>query len=278
MAGDSRSNSDGRCDQRRLIGEANIRTSIRSTRTCCGKTGGRGVFDFARKDFGSEAETIANAFDEDSERLFRAGAIGRERQSRRAFPQADGDAQAKIARRKDYCTGNKNRAENNPVRKNRPKSTKVGFTAQPKFDWRQFAFGFQPLPQLPQPSQDETPEIKFTQTDNEISASGETSKNFETAEAKGKRTQKAETRHINDGTNIGIEIKNTTIIEAVSKTRRRNFSHRNRDDVGRARCRVPGRGRRYARDGKGQSRHENRFQPGAVRRRQFRPIRNQRRN
>jgi hypothetical protein len=76
---------------------------------------------------------------------------------------------------------------------------------------------------LPQPPQDGTPEIKFTQTDKEIIATGEAKKSFETADVKGTRTQKAETRHINDGAKFGIEIKNTQIIEAVSKTDGKTF-------------------------------------------------------
>jgi hypothetical protein len=172
------------------------------------------------KIFGSEAERMADAFDEDSERLFQDVTTGASR-------KADESLQKQIKERKEKPRAKtiiepevKTAPKAKPVRKTAPRSKRVGFHAPPKLDWRQFAFGFQPLPQQPQ---DGTPEIKFTQTDKEIIATGEAKKSFETADVKGTRTQKAETRHINDGAKFGIEIKNTQIIEAVSKTDGKTF-------------------------------------------------------
>ncbi|MBB6097555.1 hypothetical protein HNR42_000972 [Deinobacterium chartae] len=60
------------------------------------------------------------------------------------------------------------------------------------------------------------PDIQVQENDREIRAQGSDTKRFETKEARGTRTQKAETRYIKDGRSFGVEIKNTQIIEAVS--------------------------------------------------------------
>ncbi len=95
---------------------------------------------------------------------------------------------------------------------------KFGFHVQPKIDWRQLAFGFQPVPQ-----QDGTPDIKMTETDKEIKAQGSDKKTFETAEAKGTRTQNVETKYTKDGKTFGVEIKDTQVIDAVSKPDGKSF-------------------------------------------------------
>ena len=86
-----------------------------------------------------------------------------------------------------------------------------------KLDWRQLAFGFRP------PPQESKPQIEMTETDKEIKATGETKKGFETKEAKGTRTQKAETRYTKDGKTFGVEIKSTQVVEAVSKADGKSF-------------------------------------------------------
>ena len=106
-----------------------------------------------------------------------------------------------------------------PVKRVAPRTGRRGFVgAPPRFDWRQIAFGFQSLP-----SQDEKPEIKMTETDKEIKAEGTNKKAFETKDAKGTRTQKAETRYIKDGKTFGTYIKNMSVIEAVSKPDGKSF-------------------------------------------------------
>src|SRR5690606_15034806 len=80
------------------------------------------------------------------------------------------------------------------------------------------AFGFQLINDEPA-----TPSIQMTETDKEIKAEGADRKNFETKDAKGTRTQTASTRYIKDGKTFGVEIKNTQIIEAVSKPDGKSF-------------------------------------------------------
>ncbi len=166
--------------------------------------------------FGDEAGSAAAAFDEDAEQLLlavnRAGAqkaedrLQREIKERKEKPGAKQPVGAPTVKTTSPAA--------KPKPKARPagKSRKIGFNRQPQLNWRQLAFGFQPLP-----TQDIVPEIKITETDKEIISSGEAKKSFETKEARGTRTQKAETRYIKDGATFGVEIKNTQIIEAVSK-------------------------------------------------------------
>src|SRR4030095_10672590 len=61
------------------------------------------------------------------------------------------------------------------------------------------------------------------ETDKEIKAEGSDKKSFETKDAKGTRTQKAETKYTKDGKTFGMEIKNNQIIEAVSKPDGKSF-------------------------------------------------------
>ena len=166
--------------------------------------------------FGGDAETALNQFDEDAAQLFEAVTEGASR-------KAEESLEKQIAGRREKPGPNSVTAPElkaNPKKKSVTKTTsrKLGFKAQPKFDWRHFAFGFQPLPK-----QDEKPEIKFTETDKEIKAEGSDKKSFETKEAKGTRTQKTQTRYIKNGESFGVEIKNTEIIEAVSKADGKSF-------------------------------------------------------
>jgi hypothetical protein len=171
------------------------------------------------KFFGGDAGATMSRFDEDSERLLQAVTTG-------ASQKAEENLRKQIAERKEKpkvqtIVEPKTKPKNapKPVKKIPPKSGKVSSYSQSKLDWRHFAFGFQPLPS----PQDEQPEVKFTQTDKEIIAQGEQKKNFETKDARGTRTQKAESRYTKDGTTFSVEIKNTEIIEAVSKTDGKSF-------------------------------------------------------
>jgi hypothetical protein len=170
------------------------------------------------KIFGSAAGEATNALDENSEQLFQAVT---DAASQKAVERLD----EQIARRQEKSNTKaviapelKTNPARKPFKKPAVKSRKVGFNIQPKADWRQLAFGFQPLR-----LQDEKPDIKMTETDKEIKAEGSGKKSFETKDAKGTRTQKAETRYIKDGKTFGMEIKNTEIIEAVSKPDGKSF-------------------------------------------------------
>jgi hypothetical protein len=168
------------------------------------------------KIFGGEAQTAADALAENSARLFRA--VG-EAASLKAEQSLDEQIEARKEKPKTKpivapLPKTKPATKGKPV----PKSRKIGFHTTPEFDWRQLAFGFQPLA-----PPDEKPEIKMTETDKEIKATGEDKKSFETKDAKGTRTQKAETTYLKDGKTFGVEIKNTQIIEAVSKPDGKSF-------------------------------------------------------
>jgi hypothetical protein len=62
------------------------------------------------KIFGSEAETMADAFDEDSEQLFQAVTTGRAGKPTKVC-KSNQRAQGKTARENDYRAGSKDRAE-----------------------------------------------------------------------------------------------------------------------------------------------------------------------
>jgi hypothetical protein len=104
-----------------------------------------------------------------------------------------------------------------PVKKAMPRSKKYGFAPSPDLDWRRSAFGFQPL------AAQQGPDIKMTETDQKVHAVGTDKKSFETKDAKGTRTQKAETTHTKDGKVFGMEIKDDQVIEAVSKPDGKSF-------------------------------------------------------
>ena len=165
--------------------------------------------------FGEDAATLAAEFARDSEAMFTAVAdAGSER--------AESSLERTITERNE-SPGPKPVV--NPVKKARPAKKRGnrarGFTFEPTPGWRQLAFGFAPLLQ-------QTPDIHVTENDKEISAKGSQKKSFETNEAKGTRTQNVETKYIKDGRTFGIEIRDTQLIEAVSKpdgkTFRREFS------------------------------------------------------
>ena len=101
--------------------------------------------------------------------------------------------------------------------KGRRRASMHTFESTPQMDWRNLAFGFAAF------TQDEKPEIKMTETDKEIKAEGSNKKSFETKEAKGTRTQKSETKYTKDGKTFGVEIRDTQVIEAVSKPDGKSF-------------------------------------------------------
>jgi hypothetical protein len=111
---------------------------------------------------------------------------------------------------------------NGPVKKpvpakGRRRASLHTFQPTPQVDWRSLAFGFASF------TRDEKPEIKMTETDKEIKAEGTDKKSFETKDAKGTRTQKSETKYTKDGKTFGVEIKDTQVIEAVSKPDGKSF-------------------------------------------------------
>lgn len=175
--------------------------------------------ELLEKIFGGDSEAAANVFDENSEQLFQAVTTG-------ANQKAEENLEKQITERKEKPSATPiiapevktNPATKKPVRKAVPKR-KLSFNVQSKPDWRQFAFGFQPLTRR----QDDKPDIKMTETDKEIKAEGTDKKSFETKDAKGTRTQKSETRYVKDGKTFGVEIKDTQVIEAVSKADGKSF-------------------------------------------------------
>lgn len=171
------------------------------------------------KIFGDEAAAAAGALDEDSGRLLQAVVEAAGRRAEESLEaQTKGRRERPASRpvvtpdaKTDPAPGAK------PRRRPAAKSKKVASADLLRLDWRQLAFGFQPLPQGAKP------EVQMTETDKEIKATGETRKSFETAEAKGTRAQKAETRYTKDGKTFGVEIKSTEIVEAVSKADGKSF-------------------------------------------------------
>ena len=163
--------------------------------------------------FGEDAEAAAQAFDDGSAALVQAVAVA-------AGDRADEILEKQIAERKEKPSSQPIVAPAVlPVKEAAPRTRRMGFDARPQIDWRQLAFGFQPFNRR----QDEKPDVKMTETDKEIKAEGSNKKSFETKDAKGTRTQKAETRYTKDGKTFGVEIKDTQIIEAVSKPDGRSF-------------------------------------------------------
>ena len=112
------------------------------------------------KMFGSDAEGAAAVFDEGSVELLQAVTSG-------TIEKAEESLENQISQRKEKTKqapvvepGAKPNPARKPVRKPAPRSKKLGFHIPPQMDWRQFAFGFQPLTR-----QDGTPDIKMTETD-----------------------------------------------------------------------------------------------------------------
>jgi hypothetical protein len=165
--------------------------------------------------FGADADATVKRFDEDAESLLRAvTSSAGEKAAERLQKQID-ERREKISAR-PIVEPKPAPTNKTPVKRAAPKSKRLGFNQPTTLDWRRFAFGFQPLPS--RSAQEDGHEVKFKETDKELIAEGEARKNFETKEAKGTRTQKAESRYTKDGKTFGVEIKNTEIIEAVSKT------------------------------------------------------------
>lgn len=167
--------------------------------------------------FGNEADAAAAVavFDAESEQLLQAVSAAGGRKAHERLQQQIRESKEKsagqITATPKTIAPSKTKVPTKPV----PPSRKISSSGLPRLDWRQLAFGFQPIAQQP--------EIKFTETDKEIIATGQDKKSFETKDARGTRTQSAESRHIKDGAVFGVEIKNTQIIEAVSKTDGKSF-------------------------------------------------------
>ncbi|HEV2863082.1 MAG TPA: hypothetical protein VGX48_18850 [Pyrinomonadaceae bacterium] len=183
--------------------------------------GGRdGVFDaLLEKIFGDEAGAAAEALGGGSGQLIRAVAEGAGRRAEVSLEEQIKGRTERPAAKPAAAPGVKTDGvpRTKPGRGPAAGPKKSASLAPPKLDWRQFAFGFMPLPQ------EEKPDIKMTETDKEIKAEGEAKKSFETKEAKGTRTQKAETRYTKDGKTFGVEMKDTQVIEAVSKADGKSF-------------------------------------------------------
>jgi hypothetical protein len=171
--------------------------------------------------FGDAAEEAAAALDDDSEQLLQSVAGGAGRRAEESLEAQIRERGERPGARPVVEPRAKPKRAPTAGPKGRPaaKSKQAGFRGLPKSDWRQLAFGFRPLPQ----PQDERPEIKMTETDTGVHATGSDKKSFETKDAKGTRTQQVETRYIKDGKTFGVEINNTQIIEAVSKADGKNF-------------------------------------------------------
>ena len=169
--------------------------------------------------FGDEAAAAASVFDEGSLKLIEGVAEGAGEKARESLEEQIRGRRERPAAKPlvapDVKTDGAPKAK--PLKRPAARTRKAASAAPLKLDWRQLAFGFRPLPQ------EEKPDIKVTETEKEIKASGEDKKSFETKEAKGTRTQKAETRYLKDGKTFGVEIKNTQVIEAVSKADGKSF-------------------------------------------------------
>jgi hypothetical protein len=174
--------------------------------------------ELLKKLFGGDAEAATNAMGANPEQLYRSV-------NSTASTRSGEWLEEEIAKRKEQSKkspvvahGTKTLPVKRPGRRTAP-GRKLGFVGPARLDWRQLAFGFQPLSR----QQNEKPDVKMTETDKEIKAEGTDKKNFETKEAKGTRTQKAETRYTKDGKTFGMEINDEQIIEAVSKPDGKSF-------------------------------------------------------
>ena len=170
-------------------------------------------FHLPEKMFGEEAESISAEFQRDAEAF--VGLVistGGER-AEESLEKAVEDRKAKPG---------PTPVVNAPVKKAAPprgrrRASAHTFEPTPRTDWRRLAFGFASF------VQDQKPEIKMTETDKEIKAEGTEKKSFETKEAKGTRTQKSETKYTKGGKTFGMEIRDTQVIEAVSKPDGKSF-------------------------------------------------------
>lgn len=174
--------------------------------------------DLLENIFGDETGAAGDVFNENSEQLFQAVTSSANRKAEENLEKQITERKAKPNTKLLIAPSVKPKPGRLPVKKGASKSKKLSFDNQSKLDWRRFAFGFQPLLR-----QDEKPDIKMTETDSEIKAEGSDKKSFETKDAKGTRTQKVETKYLKDGKTFGVEIKDTQIIEAVSKPDGKSF-------------------------------------------------------
>ena len=181
------------------------------------KARGAEFSEFLEKLYGKEAGAAAEAFAENSEELFLSVDETATQKFAERLEEQINERREKPAAKPSIAPAGNTKPARRPLRKSVPRSKKLSFYDSPKSNWRQFAFGFQPF------QQDEKPDIKMTETDKEIKAEGTDKKSFETKDAKGTRTQKAETKYTKDGKVFGMEIKNTQIIEAVSKPDGKSF-------------------------------------------------------
>ncbi|HYP51673.1 MAG TPA: hypothetical protein VEQ34_12085, partial [Pyrinomonadaceae bacterium] len=186
-----------------------------------------------QKIFGADALVALTAIDADSAELFKAVGETLDEKSNETLMEETEERKEKL--KADLINQvNQNKVKSNVKSPAKPKkpatraSKTVSLTNAPQLDWRQLAFGFQPLQTLsPPPQQNGKPDVKITQTDKEIKAEGEDKKDFDTDKASVKRTRKAESKFIKDGKNFGVEIKHTEIIEAKSKTDGTTFRKEN---------------------------------------------------
>lgn len=83
-------------------------------------------------------------------------------------------------------------------------------------DWRALAFGFRPLAA-------EEPRIDVRQTGAQVTATGSDRKTVETENGTVTRSNKVETKAIDDGKVVGVEYKTTEVVEAKSRTENKGF-------------------------------------------------------
>lgn len=171
------------------------------------------------KIFGGDAAAAADALVGESEELLRAVAGGAGRRAAESLEARIQERSRRPDAKPPAAPATKPGRSPRPRPGGRPAARPKRAAASDllELDWRQLAFGFQPLPQEPKP------DVQVTETAKEIKATGEAKKSFETKEAKGTRTQRAETRYVKDGKTFGVEIKDTQIIEAVSKADGKSF-------------------------------------------------------
>jgi hypothetical protein len=199
--------------------QASVEDDGRALKNPSRTVGGDELPALLEKIFGDGAGAALAELDGDSEPLIEAVTRGA---GQRAVESLDEQIKGR-RERPSAKASTAPEAKTNSAPKAKPKgrpaarSKKVASGGLLNLDWRQLAFGFRPLPR------DEKPDIKITETDKEIKASGEEKKSFETKDAKGTRTQKAETTYVKDGKTFGVEIKNTQVIEAVSKPDGKSF-------------------------------------------------------
>jgi hypothetical protein len=163
--------------------------------------------------FGDEAERLSAEFQRDAEAFVGSVVSAGGERTEESLEKVINDRKAKPG-----PTPVVNGSDKKPVpARGRRRASLHTFQPTPQLDWRSLAFGFASF------ARDEKPEIKMSETDKEIKAEGTNKKSFETKEAKGTRTQKSETKYTKDGKTFGVEIKDTQVIEAVSKPDGKSF-------------------------------------------------------